>query len=95
MHTLKSFLKSTAGNFAVTAALSSTVIVGAAGFGLDTYRLENARTTLDQVVSLTCDRIENADYALYPSMDERMAMARNFASDQVKHSKLDAKTHKF
>ena len=89
MRTVKSFLKDSAGNFAVTAALSSTVIVGAAGFGLDTYRLESTRTTLDQVVGLTCDRIENADYSLYPSTDERMEMARNFAGEQAKQAKLD------
>ena len=89
MRVATSFLKDTAGNFAVTAALSSTVMVGAAGFGLDTYRLENTRTTLDQVVGLTCDRIENADYSLYPSSDERMAMARSFAAEQSKQAKLD------
>ena len=89
MRTLNSFRLDTSGNFAVALALSTTAIVGAAGFGLDTYRLENTRTTLDQVVGLTCDRIENADYALYPSKEARLAMAKKFAAENVKQSKLD------
>ena len=89
VRTLNSFRLDTSGNFAVALALSTTAIVGAAGFGLDTYRLENTRTTLDQVVGLTCDRIENADYALYPSKEARLAMAKKFAAENVKQSKLD------
>ncbi len=89
MRIATSYLKDTSGNLALIAALSSTVVVGAAGFGLDTYRLENTRTMLDQTVGLTCDRIENADYALYPSKEERMEMARVFSADLVKQSKLD------
>ncbi len=84
----KRFHRDESGSYAIMAALTATVMVGAVGIGLDTYRLENARTELDHVVGLTCDRIENADFALYTSNKARIEMAEKFAKAQVKDTGL-------
>ena len=89
LHTLARLRQNDQGSYTIMAALATTLMVGVVGYGVDTYRLENARTELDHVVGLTCDRIENADYALYPSTKSRIDMATKFANSQLPETALN------
>lgn len=89
------FARDERGTYAILAAVGSALIAGAVGVGVDTYRLESARTALDHAVNLTCDRIANADLALYPTLDERIEMGKQFATEQTRRTSLNPSRTKF
>ncbi len=75
------FAHETDGSIAILAAVMSVALVGAAGVGIDTYNSQSSDTALRHIVDLTCDRLNNADIALFPTAGSVSKMAQGFADN--------------
>lgn len=69
------------GSIAILAAVMSVALVGAAGVGVDTYNSQSTDTALKHIVDLTCDRLNNADIAIFPTAGSASKMAQGFADN--------------
>jgi hypothetical protein len=78
---INKFINQTEGSIAIMAAVVSVALIGAAGVGVDTYIAQSSDTALRHIVDLTCDRIENADIASFPTAITANKMASKYAEN--------------
>lgn len=89
------FCSETRGSVALLSAASAVAIVLAAGVGLDTLRAHNAKTAVTHITQLVCQRVADADAALYPGQEQRQVMGQTYARDQASRTSLDPKGTSF
>jgi hypothetical protein len=78
---LSRYIQKTDGSISIISAVMALALVGAAGLGVDTYILQSNDTAVRHIVDLTCERITDADIAIFPTALSANKMAKIYADN--------------